>query len=111
MQTITSQAQQTINYQQERLAPYMPLLAVRMAKTYIVPFGGLLIANTIIILARATMLGLFAGVLGSLASLMVFFAVLYFGWRYAEGRWGGTTLFVAYTAVSKARRVLQSELN
>lgn len=110
MQTLTHQAQQTIEFQQQRLSPYMPLLGMAVAKTYLVPFGGLLIVNVISLTLMTALPGLFRGLIGSFASVLVFFAVLYYGWRYAERRWNGTSLFVAYTTVSKSRRTLQAEI-
>lgn len=110
MQTLTHQAQQTIDYQQQRLSPYIPLLGVAIAKTYIVPFGALLLVNVLSLVLMSTLPGVFRGLFGSFASVLVFFAVLYYGWRYAERRWNGTSLFVAYTTVSKSRRTLENEI-
>jgi len=111
MQTLSHQAQQTINYQQARLSPYMPQLGMAMAKTYLVPFGGLLVVNVLINLLMLQIPGLFSGLIGGAASLAIFIAILYYGWRWSEARWHGTSLFVEYTAISKARRTLEAELN
>mgnify|MGYP001554189924 CR=1 FL=1 len=81
-----------------------------MAKTYLLPFTGLLIANVLINLLMNQVEGLFSGVLGSAATLAVFLGILFYGWRWTEDRWHGTSLFVEYTAISKARRALQTEL-
>jgi len=110
MQTLTHQAQQTIEFQQQRLAPYIPILALTIAKTYIVPFGSLLLVNVLSLILMSLLPGVFRGVFGSFASVLLFFAVLYYGWRYAERRWNGTSLFVAYTTVSKSRRTLEAEI-
>lgn len=110
MQTLTHQAQQTIDFQQARLSPYMPSLGAAIGKTYLVPFGGLMVANLIINLLIFQIPGLFTGIIGSAASLAVFLGVLYYGWRWAENRWQGTSLFVQYTALSKSRRLLRAEL-
>lgn len=99
-----------IEVEQERLQPYMPLLTLAIFKTYVVPFGGLILANVIVIFGANSGTGLFTGLIGSTASVLLYFAILYFGWRYGESRWGGTGLFVLYTAVSKARRLLEAEL-
>lgn len=110
MQTLSHQAQQSIAYHQARLSPYMPPLGVAMAKTYLVPFGGVMIANVLINLLMFQIPGLFSGIIGSAASMAIFLAILFYGWRWAEARWHGTSLFVEYTAISKARRTLEAEL-
>lgn len=110
MQTLNAQAQQTIEFQQQRLSPYMPPLGTTIAKTYLIPFGGLLLANVAILFLSSTIPGLFAGLIGSTASFLVFFVILFYGWRFSERRWHGTSLFIAYTSVSKARRVLENEI-
>lgn len=110
MQTLTHQAKQTINFQRTRLAPYMPLLGKSIAKTYLVPFGGLMVANVLVNILMMQVPGLFSGLLGSAASLVIFFGVLYYGWRWAEQRWHGTSLFVQFTALNKSRRILSDEI-
>lgn len=111
MQTLPHQAQQTINFHQAKLSPYMLPLGKAMAKTYLLPFATLLVVNVVINLLASQVAGLFTGFIGSAASLAIFVAVLYYGWRWAEGRWHGTSLFVEFTAVNKARRTLEAELN
>jgi len=111
MQTLSHQAQQTIDYHQMQLSPYMPALGMAMAKTYLVPFTALLIANVILNLLMAQIPGLFTGLIGGAASLAVFLGILFYGWRWSEARWHGTSLFVEYTSISKARRQLESEIN
>lgn len=106
MQTLTYQAQQTIEFQRQRLSPYISLLGVTIAKTYLVPLGALLIAYIIL----SALPGVFQGLVGSIASALVFFVVLYWGWRYANRRWNGASLFAAYAAISKARRTLEAEI-
>ncbi len=110
MQTLSAQAQQTIEFHQAHLAPYMPPLGMAMAKTYLLPFTGLLIVNVIINLLMTQIPGLFSGLIGSAASMAIFIAVLVYGWRWAEARWHGTSLFVEYTSISKARRTLEAEI-
>lgn len=110
MQTLTHQAQQTIDYQQQRLSPYIRVLGIAVAKTYLLPLGGLLMAYIVNGMLITLIPILFGGLIGTITSLAVFFAVLYYGWRFAEKRWNGTSLFFAYATVGKARRDLQAEI-
>jgi hypothetical protein len=110
MQTLSQQAQQRIERHQSLLSPYMLPLGMAMAKTYLIPFTGVLIANVLINLLMTQVEGLFSGILGSTATLAIFLGILFYGWRWTEARWHGTSLFVEYTAISKARRTLQTEL-
>ena len=110
MQTLSHQAEQTIAYQQARLSAYTPLLLKRLARTYLIPFFALMIAYLVINIVGGFMPALVGSVLGSVISLVVFMAVLFISYRFAENRWHGTALFLNYTAVGKARRLLEAEL-
>ena len=110
MQPITDQAQQTIQFQQARLSPYSPLLVRILAKTYLLPLGALLLAYIVANVLIALMPDVLGGMVGTLGSLVLFLGFIYFGWRLAENRWHGTELLLTYTAVSKARRTLEAEL-
>jgi hypothetical protein len=111
MQPITNQAEQTIAFQQQRLSPYIPLIVKALVKTYALPLGSVFVANVFLNLFNAVVPNLFTGLLGSGLSLLVFSAVLYFSWRFAENRWKGRALFVTYATVGKARRTLQNEID
>lgn len=110
MQPITNQAQQTIAYQQQRLSPYVPLIMRALAKTYGLPLGGVFLANLLLSVVFSTSPETYSGFLGALISLPVFFGVLIISWRYSESRWHGRSLLMGYAAISKARRLLQNEI-
>ena len=110
MQPITNQAEQTIAYQKQRITPYIPLIVRELVKTYGIPLGAVFIANLILSVVFSTSPATYSGLLGALISLPVFFGVLAISWRYAENRWHGRSLLMGYSAVSKARRMLQNEI-
>jgi|GEM_PF-6634090 len=110
MQPITNQAQQTIAYQQQRLSPYVPLIMQALFKTYGLPLGAVFLTHLLLSVVFSTLPEANSGFLRTLISLPIFFGILIVSWRYSESRWHGQTLLMGYSAVSKARRLLQNEI-
>lgn len=111
MESIIQHAQETIQHAQERISSYISPILRAIVKTYFIPVLGIFLARIAMYIANDAVIGgLFIGMPGAVLSIIIFLAILYYGLRFSEQRWHGTALLIAYSAVSKARRILESLL-
>lgn len=104
-QAAVRSAETAANRQREMLRPYLPGLLNRLALTYGLPALGAVLVAAIV---SRVLDSLFPPSLTtSFTVFLVALAIIIFGWRYAERRWEGTSLFVLYTAYSRERRALE----
>lgn len=100
----SAEAREFMQQQRERLRVYTPALGNRLLLTYLVPIIGML--------AVTTLLGVFGSralpeSTLSLLGLAANIVILVYGWRWAEKRLRGTSLFVLWSRYNKERRELE----
>lgn len=111
MQETIQEAEQQRDEVHDAVQPYMATLAQRVISNYALLFGAVVAFNVLVLnvlfalmpfIPQSTM-----GVLGFAGNLLI----LYYGWRFLEGRNSATALFVLYTQYSSQRRTLTAQLD
>lgn len=99
--------QTRIDTASERVRPYLSPLVKRMARTYLPPVILGIILN---LFGREILAQFIPYSATALLGLVVFIAILYFGWRALDKQFGGIRLYMLWLIFSRDRRALRALL-
>ncbi len=112
-EALIADAQAAIARTRDLLSPYTRQLGQRMLRTYLVAAAAGILGIVILNFLRAgliepdtTMDWVARGVIVLLGAL-----AFYAGWAFGERRWQGTSYFVLFSALGRARRSLQAHID